>query len=94
LPLCLLFWAVVRDTAVFLSLFFRSSAALRAEVIFLRKQLTAYAERGLAPRHTADSEKLTMVLLTGLFAWRDALIVVKPRTLLGWRHEIGRIFWQ
>ena len=67
----------------------RSSAALKAENIFLRKQLALYLEREAKPRRATDATRLSMVLLSRLFAWQNALINVKPETFLGW---IGRVF--
>src|SRR3984893_16829318 len=62
----------------FLLLGTRSSAALKAENIFLRKQLALYIEREAKPRRASDATRLTMVLLSRLFAWQNALINVKP----------------
>lgn len=91
--LCLLA-ALVRELLSTVSLFLRSSVALRAEVVFLRKQLAGYAERGVRPRHLAGSDKVVMALASRLFAWRDALVVVRPRTLLTWQRSIGAMFWR
>src|SRR5215472_4812144 len=58
--------------------------ALAAENLFLRKQLTLYLERNIKPRRAKTATKLTMVLLSRLFAWREALTIVKPDTLIDW----------
>jgi hypothetical protein len=65
----------------------RSRAALRAENLFLRKQLALYIERKTKPRRADDATRLALVLLSRLFAWRDALVVVKPETLIGWHRK-------
>jgi len=72
----------------------RSSAALRAENLFLRKQLALYIERKTKPRRADDATRLALVLLSTLFAWRDALVVVKPETLIGWHRKSFRLFWR
>src|SRR6202521_242719 len=43
-----------------------SSAALKAENLFLRKQLALYAERKTKPRRASDATRLTLVLLSRL----------------------------
>ena len=78
----------------FLLLETRSSAALKAENIFLRKQLALYLEREAKPRRATDASRLSMVLLSRLFAWQNALINVNPETFLGW-HRLGfRLLWR
>lgn len=77
-----------------LFLWTRSNAALKAENIFLRRQLALYLERETKPHRASDATRLSLVLLSRLFSWRDALIIVKPETFLG-RHRKGfRLFWR
>ena len=38
--------------------------------------------------------KLTLVLLSRLFAWRDALTIFKPGTFIGWHRKGFRLFWR
>ena len=47
----------------------RSSAALKAENIFLRKQLALYLEREVKPRRATDAIRLSMV-----FHLRDLVV--------------------
>jgi putative transposase len=58
----------------------RSQVALTAEIVFLflRKQLAFYQERKIKPRQFNDSARLSLLLLAKLFAWKKALINVKP----------------
>jgi len=72
----------------------RSSAALKAENIFLRKQLALYLEREAKPRRATDATRLSMVLLSRLFAWQSALINVKPETFLGWHRKAFQLLWR
>ena len=80
---------LAQDALQFLLLGTRSGTALKAENIFLRKQLALYLERQATPRRATGATRLSMVLLSRLFAWQNALINVKPETFLGW---IGRVF--
>jgi hypothetical protein len=72
----------------------RSTAALKAENIFLRKQLALYLERQKKPRRASNATRLSLVLTSRLFAWRDALVIVKPETFLGWHRRGFRLLWR
>src|SRR6516225_5258345 len=78
---------LAQDALQFLLLGTRSSAALKAENIFLRKQLALYLERQAKPRRATGATRLSMVLLSRLFAWQNALINVEPETFLGWHRK-------
>jgi putative transposase len=66
---------------------FRSRAALSAEVLFLRKQLAFYLERQVQPRRLNDSARFSLTLWSRLCHWKDALVIVKPYTLIGWHRK-------
>ena len=72
----------------------RSKASLAAEVLFLRKQLAFYQERKIKPHRFNDATRLSLLLLARLFDWKNALINVKPETLLGWHSKAFQIFWR
>jgi hypothetical protein len=65
----------------FLLLGTRSSAALKAENIFLRKQLALYLEREAKPRRATDATRLSMVLLSRLFCMAECLDQRQARDL-------------
>ena len=85
---------LLRDAVRFLLLGTRSSAALKAENLFLRKQLALYLERNRTPRRANDATRVSLTLLATLFAWREALVIVKPETLIGWHRKAFRLFWR
>jgi transposase InsO family protein len=62
--------------------------------LFPRKQLAFYQERKVKPRRADNPTRLTLVLLSRWFNWRDALIVVRPRTLITWHRKGFRLFWR
>jgi len=72
----------------------RSQTALAAENLFLRKQLAFYQERTIKPRRLNDSARLSLLLWSRWFDWRNALMVVKPETLIGWHKRAFQIFWR
>jgi putative transposase len=91
--ICVVFGVSI-DALIFLRLIFRSSSALAAENLFLRKQLALYVERKQKPRRATDSIRVTLARLSELFDWRDALTVVKPDTLIRWHRKGFRLFWK
>jgi hypothetical protein len=52
--------------------------ALRAENLFLRRQLALYIERGIQARRIDAATRVSLVVLANLFDWRSALVVVQP----------------
>ena len=83
---------VLLDLALLLVLALRTRARLAAENLLLRKQLALYQERNLKPRRADDSTRWLMATLSHLFVWRDALINVKPDTLIRWQRKGFRLF--
>jgi putative transposase len=56
--------------------------------------LTFYVERKIRPRPATDSSRVILALLSNWFPWREALVIVKPETLLGWHRRGFRLFWK
>src|SRR6516162_5380818 len=73
---------LVADGLLFFRLLFRSRTALSAEVLFLRKQLAFYEERQAQPRRLNDSARVCLILWSRLCDWKEALLIVKPETLI------------
>ena len=78
----------------FLRLAVSSRSALIAEVLFLRKQLAFYQEHQIPPRKLTDAARFSLVLWSRLFNWREALMIVKPETLIGWHRKGFKVFWR
>ena len=72
----------------------RSRSAIEAENLFLRKQLALYQERKTKPHRADDSTRWLMSFLSQWFDWRNALVVVKPETLIRWHRKGFRLFWR
>jgi hypothetical protein len=88
-----LLFSLVWDAIRFILLWTRSCVSLSAENLFLRKQLALYLERKAKPRGANDSTRLALALLSKLFVWKEALVIVKPETLIGWHRRGFRLFW-
>jgi putative transposase len=82
------------DLATFLWLALRPQGTLAAGNPFLRKQLAMFQERKLKPHRPDTAVRIALVLLSRLFNWRDALVVVQPRTLVRWHRQGFRLFWR
>jgi transposase InsO family protein len=94
LHFCVTLAGVGTGLLCFLVSLFRSRAALSAENLFLRKQLAFYQERQMEPRRLNDAARVCLVLWSRLFDWREALVVVKPETLIGWHRKCVQLFWR
>src|SRR5208337_1340152 len=85
---------ILADLVHFVCLGLRSRSSLAAENLFLRKQLAFYQERKVKPRRADNPTRLTLVLLSRWFNWRDALTIVRPRTFVTWHRKGFRLFWR
>jgi len=67
----------------------RGQAALQAEIIALRHQLTVFQRTQKPKRIMLNGiDRCLWVLLSRLWSgWRSALIMVKPETVIGWHHQ-------
>jgi hypothetical protein len=61
---------------------------MAAEILVLRRQMALYEERGVKPRRIDAVTRISLALLSRLFNWRDALVVVRPETMIRW-HRAG-----
>src|SRR4249920_1608804 len=74
--------------------FLRSSSAIRAENLVLRKQLARYIERGIKPRRVDHATRVSLALFTRMFDWRASVVNFRPATIVRW-HRLGwRILWR
>jgi transposase InsO family protein len=73
---------VLSDLISWCGLALRPRRSLEAEILFLRRQLALYVERGVKPRRIDTATRLSLAFLSRWFAWRSALVVVRPETLI------------
>jgi putative transposase len=85
---------LVSETLRWLWLSVRSTKSIKAENLFLRRQLALYIERGVKPRRVDWVTRIGLTLLSRFFDWRDALVVVRPATLIGWHRAGWTLFWR
>jgi hypothetical protein len=72
----------------------RSNRSIKAENLFLRRQLALYIERGVKPCRIDLATRIGLTLLSRFFNWRDALVVVRPETLIRWHRAGWKLFWR
>jgi hypothetical protein len=85
---------LIAETLRWVRLAFRSSRSIKAENLFLRRQLALYIERGVKPRRIDPITRIGLTVLSRFFHWRDALVVVRPETMMRW-HRVGwKLFWR
>jgi hypothetical protein len=89
-----IFFRFLADLLRLLLLSVRRKRSLQAENLFLRCQLALYKERGIKPRRIDAATRISLVFLSRLFDWRDALVVVRPETLIRWHRAGWRLLWR
>ncbi len=75
---------------------FRTRAALQAEILALRHQLLVLqrSSRGHKLRLSSADRALWVWLSRLWTAWRSALIIVKPETVIVWHRQGFRLYWR
>jgi putative transposase len=85
---------LLADLAGLVVLSVRARRSVEAENLFLRRELALYQERGAKTRRVDAATRASLAFLCRMFDWRDALVVVRPETLIRW-HRVGwRLFWR
>jgi len=85
---------VVADLIGWVGLAIRPRKSLEAEILFLRRQLALYIERGIKPRRLDPVTRLSLAILSRFFNWRDTLVVVRPETMIQWHRAGWRLVWR
>jgi hypothetical protein len=74
---------------------FRSRAELELEVIALRPQLTVLRRQRHGRPWLAWADRMLWVLLYRIWPrCLDAIMIVKPATVMGWHRQGFRLFWR
>jgi acetyl esterase/lipase len=72
----------------------RSKSELIAENALLRQQLIILKRQVKRPTCTKTDRILLVPLARAVRAWKQALFIVQPETLLRWHREVYRLFWR
>src|SRR5229473_6151550 len=85
---------LLKDGFQFLARITRSRAALGAEILFLRKQLAYYQEHEIRPRRLTDAARLSLVLWSRFFDWKESLAIVTTATFTRWHRKGFKLYWR
>ena len=77
----------------FVSTLFRSRLGLQLENLALRHQLTVYQRTTKRPQIRTGDRILWPWLSRSWLGWRDALVIVQPRTVIAWQRKRFRDHW-
>ncbi len=94
LRLLLILVQLAADAVRWCGLVLQSQRSIEAENLFLRRQLAQYVERGVGPRRIDPVTRVSLALLSRFFNWRDALVVVRPETMIRWHRAGWKLFWR
>ncbi len=72
----------------------RSKSELLLENALLRPQLLILQRQSKKPLLTRRDRFSLLLLASRLPSWRQALVLLKPDTLLRWHREGFRLFWR
>jgi putative transposase len=72
---------------------FRSRKSLEAEVICLRQQLAIYKLSVKKPSISNHDRRFWVIMSCHFRRWKDALVIVKPETVLRWHRQISKKLW-
>src|SRR6202171_1148347 len=77
-----------------LSLIFRSRAAVELENLALRHQIGVLQRSARKRPKLTSGDRLLWICLSRLWrAWRSALAIVKPETVIAWHRAGFRLLW-
>ena len=71
----------------------RSKPALVAENALLRHQLAILRRSVKRPRCRLTDRAVLVLLASRVRAWRSALLIVQPDTLVRWHRQLFRVYW-
>jgi putative transposase len=72
----------------------RSKPQLVAENLLLRQQLLVLDRAAKRPHWTRADRALVVLLASRVKHWREALLIVRPETVLRWHRAGLRLFWK
>jgi putative transposase len=94
MPAVRIFLLLIADFVVFLGLLIRPRKTIAAENSSYVGSSHCTESAKCRPRRIDPATRITLALLSRLFNWRSALIVVQPKTLIGWHRAGFRFFWR
>jgi len=84
---------ILQALAAFFQSLFRSRLAMQIEILALRHQLGVYQRSSARPRLRPADRILWAWLSRAWSGWREALVIVRPETVIAWRRRKFRHHW-
>jgi putative transposase len=84
---------ILQALAAFVKSLFRSRLGMQVEILALRHQLGVYQRTSARPRLRPADRMLWAWLSRAWSGWQDALVFVKPETVIAWRRRKFREYW-
>jgi len=72
----------------------KSKPELIVENAFLRQQLIVVTRQAKPPKLTPRDRGLLVLLASRVREWKNALLILKPDTLLKWHRQGFKLFWR
>ncbi len=72
----------------------KSKKQMILENAFVRQQVIVLKRQSVRPQLTAKDRRLLVLMASRVHDWKNALLVVKPETLLRWHRQGFRLFWR
>jgi hypothetical protein len=72
----------------------RSKSELIAENMFLRQQLIVLERQVTRPRLKQRDRQILVILASRIWGWKEALMIVKPDTLVKWHQQGFKLLWR
>jgi len=69
-------------------------SVLASKNVSLRKRLVFYQEHQIRPRPPTASARFCLPFWCRFCHWRNALVIVKPETLIGWDRDGVKLCWR
>ena len=86
--------SVIASVLLTLPASFRDRTALQLEILALRHQLNVVNRSRPQRLRLTRTDRLLWVWLSCVWeGWRDAIVIVKPETVLAWHRRGLRLFW-
>lgn len=79
---------------VALRVFFRTRTDTALEILALRQQVTVLKRKRPRPPLNAGDRLFWTTLRRFWSRWSDALVIVKPETVIGWHRAGFRLYWR
>ncbi|UCF10259.1 MAG: hypothetical protein JSW65_00820, partial [Candidatus Bipolaricaulota bacterium] len=85
---------VLRAILALLSTLFRSRASMHVEILTLRHQLAVLHRTSRRPKLTPADRLLWSWISRHWCGWKEALVIVQPRTVIAWQRRRFRDHWR